>query len=418
MRMRCPLRALAGVAVLVGGLPAFASAAGSRAADPLPQRLVVRAPSLGEPCPAAPAAAPAPGPKCATLVAVFEEAIPSAQELAITGAAAMATHVWSAQTRDLKTNIVSPLPIVWASTKLGLTGLVFLVLDPSVQADAVDSKTHFLTVTYLGPPNPTEITTGPSQPDESTGALVDAEDPDDADLLFSGKVAATKGDATKFNFEARIRKEWFVGRNEWGGLAEVVAKEQQDADPDSIKVGLSYERVIQRLRGKISALPLSGEFSRDEPRTKGFVASGDFIWNALPTQAGTVAVDVVLGAAVGNNFKNAISDEGSGRLGRGKVGVQAWTRWDGLLGFEKVTLSGTWTMLALMQPEIDPERLDGAGLATLTKRSRHRFTADLALGFTSRLALGIEYRQGPLPPAFEKIEPSVGISLVYKADWR
>jgi hypothetical protein len=403
---------LALLAIVLSARPAPASSAD----DPLPQRLVVRRPALWEACPTTPPATPPT--RCATLVVDFEAALSSTQQAAITGPAAIAGGVWFVQSTDVTTKAATPLAVVEAKVRPQLTGFVLLVLAPSVTATAVDTTTHLITLNYLGPPNPTAISAGPQSPDDDVGALVDADDPDDPDLLFSGKVQAVDGEAPKFTVEARIRKGWFVGRNDLGGLVEIVAEEQQNADPDSITLAFSYRRVIQPLRGMVSALPISGEFSRDDPRTTGVITAADFVWNALPTQAGVVAAEVVAGLALGENLKNAISDSGSGSVQRLKLGVQAWSRWEGLFGLEQVVLSGAWTMLSLRKAEIDPERPDENEAPTLTRRARHRVTADLEFGFTSRFALAVQYRQGPLPPAFEKVSPSVAFTITYKADWR
>jgi hypothetical protein len=411
MRIRVSKILLLVATLLIGCPPVSDAAAGAAAlADPVPIRLAKLNPANWQQCPGQSDI----NVRCPTLAVDFGQTIPPSLQVEIT---TKSDSIWKAQSLDLASATLSQVPVLGASVRQNLTGLVFLVFDMTF-APILDPAKNLITVTYARLPTPTVISQGPVEQDEDVGVLVDAEDPDDPDLLFSGKVTATHESSPKFSFEARLRKTWFQRRNEWGILGEVVAEEQGDVDPDSITIGSTYARVIQPLRGKIDALPFAGEFARDDPKTKGWITGADFRWNALPTQAGLIAVNLLAGAAVGNNLTNAISTEGSGGVVRGKFGAEAWTRWERLLGFKKATFIAEWTVLALGKPEIDPERLDASGMATLTKRARHRFKADLELGFTSRFAFVIQYRQGPLPPAFEQVKPTVSINLSYKADFR
>lgn len=391
-------------------LPCDRTAEAMSLADPVPIRLAILRTASWEQCPGQADKTR----RCPTVAVDFGAAIPPALETEIT---TQTDAIWTAQSIDLTSHVVTQLPIRAARTRQGLTGLVLLVFDETLAA-ALDPAKNLITVAYARLPNPTVVSNGPAEQDEDVGLLVDADDPDDPDLLFSGKLKAQHESSPMFSFEARLRKTWFQRRNEWGFLGEVIAEQQTNTDPDSVTIGSTYARVVQSLRGKINALPFAGEFSRSDPTTRGWISGADFHWNLLPTQAAMVAVNVIIGAAFGNNLANAISDGGSGAIARGKFGTEAWTRWERVLGFKRATAIAKWTVLAPAEAEIDPERLDASGEATLTTRARHRIEADFELGFTSRFALVVQYRQGPLPPAFEEMKPTVGVSLSYKADFR
>jgi len=403
------------VALALGiALPASTEAA----SDPAPTTLSVRRQAAWEACPASPTVST--GQKCPTLVVDFGAAIVEPLLGRITGAKAIATNVWAVSSLDISTRTATTHQVVEAKTIPTLTGLVLLVLDPATSAEHLDLKTHALVMTFYDSNPPVTISTTATEPEEVGGRLVDAEDPDDADVYFAGRAKGARGKAGVFSLEARLRREWTKGNNEWGGIVEVTAEEQGDIDPDSITGGLSFARMLSNRQRAVrfAAMLVGGEFSRDDPRTKGFLSSGQTTWTVVPTVGGRFAVDLLAGYEVGHNFANAISAKGSGLVARATVGVDSYLRWDKRLGFNRITVTGSVLMRLLGRAEIDPDRPDGSDNPTLTKRTRHRAELDLNFGVNERFGLAIQIRSGPLPPAFEHVNRSIAASLVYKADWR
>jgi hypothetical protein len=410
---------LAGAIIALTLTASMASAA--TPADPVPRTFSMRRAEAWEPCPAAgtPPAAPT-GKKCPTLIVDFGEAIPDPLLARITGPDAAASRVWDLSALDGSTRMNVPIRVVDVRSRPQASGLVLLVLDEATAPAVIDLNTHVLVLTYFLSDRPVVLSTTAETLDTEGGLLVDANDPDDADIYFAGKAKGIKGQGAVFSLEARLRREWSAGRHELGGIVEIVSEEEGDIDPDSITTALSYGRVLSSGPHalKLAARPFGGEFSRDEAGTRGMISSGDLIWTVVPTLAETVALDLVAGAELGTNFANAATQNGSGFLARGKIGLQGYMRWDRKFGIQRITLNGTWLVRLLGQPETDPERRDASGDPTLTKRARHRIAADLTLAVNRRVGLAIQIRGGSLPPAFERVRPSITASLTYKADWR
>jgi hypothetical protein len=412
--MRSNRLALACIGVLAATVPANAAPAG----DPAPVGLSVRRQAAWELCPAS-SGAPA-GQKCPTLIVDFDAKLVDPFLGRITGPTAISGRVWSVTSTEIAGRTTTTLNVIEAKPIVGLNGLVLLVLDARTPPDEVNLATHLLTTTFFDSTPPVVLSTTAAAPEEGAGRLMDAEDPDDADLYFAGTVTAIKDKSDLFSVEARLRRNWAFGKNEWGGIIEITAEEQDNIDPDSITLGLSYGRVLSNRRRALTfaALPFGGEFSRDDPKTRGILTAGAATWTVVPTVRGTFALDLIAGYELGNNLANAISDEGSGAVVRGKAGVDAYLRWDKKLGFHRITITGSLLVRMLAKPEIDPDRPDEDENPTLTKRARHRAMFDVNFEMNKRFALALQVRSGPLPPAFEHVNPSIAASLVYKADWR
>jgi hypothetical protein len=413
--MRSDRRTLASLAAF-GVLLLAGSSAAAAIGDPVPTNIAVRRQAAWENC-----RPPSQQQKCATLIVAFGAAIPDDLSKRILGSTATTLAMWEVRVLDISSHAIQTPRIVEAKAAPGVKGLVLLVLDDGVTAAAIDPATHTLVLTYFASERPVVLSmTGETAEDGAGGLLIDPEDPDDPDLYFAGKAKGAKGKSGVFSIEARLRRDWVKGTNEFGGSIEITAEEQGDVDPDSITAGFSWARQLSNARRGLglAALPVAGEFSRDDPKTKGFVSTWDLTWTIVPTAGKTAELDLLFGTEVGRNFTNAINEDGSGALARGKLGLHGYLRFDRALGFHSITVDASWLARLLAKPEIDHDRLDASDDPTLTRRARHRVVVDIAFKLNERFGLALQIRGGPLPPAFEKVRRSIAASFVYKADWR
>jgi hypothetical protein len=293
----------------------------------------------------------------------------------------------------------------------------------------LDTATHTISVTFLRSSNLARAVSTPTAAVPSavsTGAFRAAATAQAADLYFSGQITATSHAKPKYSFEAKLQDDWELPGNSGhlGYLAEVAADEGTDADPDRISAGVKYRRVLDsRPRGAILQVqPVAGEFARKAPRTTTILSTAHVEHVLVPTTGSAKALLAVLvlgGLEIGNNSSNAIDkDSGSGSVARVRVAANPFVVLKPAKGpFQSLKGSAFWDVRFLASEEIDPGELDDNQQPTLTRRARQYLKLDFDLGLNDLVSLTLQHRWGYLPPAYQKVNPTVTLSLTFKGQW-
>ena len=249
-----------------------------------------------------------------------------------------------------------------------------------------------------------------------------------ADVYFSGKITAADGVKPAFSFEAKLKNDWRLAANRGalGYVAEIVADQQANVDPDRIVVGSTYRRVIAAQRNGVilHVQPIAGEFTRNAPRTTTVLTTAHVEHVLVPStgtskSAARVALVVFGGVEVGDNLSNALDkDNGSGAIFRVRTAAHPYVIFKPGKGLLKnVKASALWDARFLANEEIDPGELDATAQPTLTQRTRQHLKADLDFGISDFVSLTVQHRWGYLPPLYKKVSPSVTLSLTFKGLW-
>ena len=301
---------------------------------------------------------------------------------------------------------------------------VALELGAAVPADAVR-----VSVTLLRNNAPVQTLATPEARKKELIEPVD--DPDDATLYFSGIVAPAAGDHTTYTIDTRAG--WILRQAGVSALSlngELKADKRPQADPDSANVfvqadrygrtwvtrwdvgGLEFDRegkVVNLMSRPSIAAPLSHAFLVDKKDDSG---------NMIPTVRATLGVNLGLGMELGANTKHDPAVDPASFVFRIAPRLSTYLVVPAPV-VKKVVFSAEYTVRVLTQKELFretrnlPDKADPVPYAD--RRPRHYATAGVKLMLTEWFGVKGEYEYGSLPPAFQFVNHSGKIGLVFQA---
>jgi len=216
-----------------------------------------------------------------------------------------------------------------------------------------------------------------------------------------------------------------------GGLATVNTDKRKVVDPDSFRVFLAYQRALAapsqtQIQGILFTWLASGAEFDHKANNLNYVSSPtlEFPTRLFPMNYGDskqpIAIFVpVLGAEMGDNVTNAVTNNGLGALFRGLAGADLSFHFNPKLpGFQGIQLSSTYRVRIPSTAEVFTNTtINSKGqtvdVPSLSTKARNYVKSELDFVLIKSLSFSITHEDGELPPAFRVIGNKVTIGLTY-----
>ncbi len=243
----------------------------------------------------------------------------------------------------------------------------------------------------------------------------------EADLYLSGALATGRDSKPTYAAEVKLRQRY--ARRSGGelsvALAGVAAKER-NIDPDSITGAVAYRPASKLLGGYLEWSLLSGEFARrTDVRT--LTSNARLTW-ATPARSlhgpARAAAEPFVGFEAGRNLTRA-DVSGDRAVFRPLLGANLYLlALAPVAGLNRITLAIEFTLRLPQTDEPYTQRRDGQAVTSLTQRARRHVGANLVFQFAEGYGVSLDYRHGSLPPAFERVEHRLALSLTLQRKHR
>lgn len=293
------------------------------------------------------------------------------------------------------------------------------------------------------------ITTGPRRlPDTSflSGCLnySPTAKKDQANVDITGGFQAGKDATPQYFWSAKVQCN--AGGNVRKGLGALGfafkgdASQQRNADPDSLKASLKWERRVG-IPNSVGGLQFIGdalgyEFERtvkkDYVIQEGQVIGQDFLkknsnlmWSGMgrwvtsarPTNITIGFAGFEAGRSITRTVKNTSQKESEQPVVRLHFNTDVYRNF--YAGSRKrMILHGHHTVRVPFEQEPYVRATENAGKMYLTNKPRHYTLLEIALPFNDGLAINIQYKRGSLPPSFEFVnhQVTIGFNLMLKSN--
>jgi hypothetical protein len=311
--------------------------------------------------------------------------------------------------------------------------------------DNADIPKGDLTVTYSQVTVLTVLTGKDAHPVKPGGVLRGClawkltKDKKKADIDITGGLQAGVGAKPQYNWSAKASCDFVQGSfGEIGPSFTAEASQQNNADPDSMKAGITWVKNIAppgtRNGWKLSGDLLSYEFER-KINKEAVLAEGkavdqqyltknsNLMWsgkaafvNGSPQLNSTLTfIGFEAGKALSRTVKKDSQSSNDQTVARLYFAFDPyWT----LFYKDKaiLTFHGNQTLRLPFHPEPYSEAGVNGGQMYLTNKPRHWSLVELTFPFTDGVALNLQYKRGSLPPSFEFVnhQITIGVNLLFK----
>ncbi len=323
---------------------------------------------------------------------------------------------WHVRSRDLKTHATT-FAQIRSVELLSANQQVNLVLAEPLEPWNADADLREVFVTFFGEGDARDVAlhrgAAQSQPAAAQRGYQAARGKDDADIYLSGGLTAAQGTRPSFTADVKLRHEVRTASGgRFNAAFDLLAANEPNIDPDSIKGKLGYERVFASgfvLRWDT----LTGEFSRRDDFVN-LTTAARVVWvpRSLRLRPRTyLAVEPFWGFDAGR--KLAGHDAGADEtVARPFTGANAY-----LLalqpgaGLERITLGVEYALRLPLTDEPYSVTRDGRTQSSLTRRARPNVRVDLAFQFLAGYGFTVQYRNGSEPPAFARVEHRLALGF-------
>jgi hypothetical protein len=259
-----------------------------------------------------------------------------------------------------------------------------------------------------------------------------------ADVDISGGVQAGVAAKPQYFWNVKAGYPFYLpnGRGQISPTFEGKASQQRNADPDSLKASIKYDRrwpITGRKGLALDADLLGYEFERaikneyvvvdGEAKKRQFlekntniVWSGTASWvSAWPVVNFNIAfAGIETGKAVTRTIKKDSRNHEVQGIARQRFKLDLFR--NGMVGGRKVTFDGHYSVrLPLIAEPFQRAGVNG-DQPFLTKKPRHNVDANLGFLVNNGLGITVQYKYGSLPPSFEFVDHQVtiGFNLLLK----
>jgi len=216
-----------------------------------------------------------------------------------------------------------------------------------------------------------------------------------------------------------------------GGFATVNTDKRKVVDPDSFRVFLAYQRALAapsetQIQGILFTWLASGAEFDHKANNLNYISSPilEFPTRLFPKSYGDskqpIAILVpVVGAEVGDNVTNAVTNNGLGALFRGLAGADFSFHFNPKLpGFQGIQISSTYRVRIPSTAEVFTNTTTNSkgqtvDVPSLSTKARNYVKSELDFVLVKSVSFSITHEHGELPPAFRVIGNKVTIGLTY-----
>lgn len=236
----------------------------------------------------------------------------------------------------------------------------------------------------------------------------------EADVFLSGAFAVARGAKATYSGEVKLR----ASSVKPSGAAlsasfALAAANEANIDPDSITAALSYRPGRRLLGGHADWSVLSGEFAR-RTEVRNLASGARLTWATSTLGRGTAhqaTLEPFVGFEAGRNLtRREVS--GDRAVFRPLLGANLYLlSLQPAAALNRITVGAEFTLRLPRTEEPYTERRHGQAVTSLSRRARAHVGANLVFQFIEGYGVAVEYRHGSLPPAFERVEHRLALSL-------
>jgi hypothetical protein len=247
-----------------------------------------------------------------------------------------------------------------------------------------------------------------------------------SDIYIAGSLVGAKGEDTIYSWDIKLAYPRLFNKNLGGGtrwlslspLVEFVANEGTDSNPDRGKIAGQVSYIFDPMNGQRTIIEtqwltdIGAEFDRDID-THNFNVSTflRLLFKTFGRNGYAFVPEVEFGAELGRNFRNKISENGSGNFARIYIGFNIYQE----LGSENIVLLANYQYRGLLRDEIFGEKIEEEVVRALTKKARHYVEVGISIPIGSLFSITSKFKRGSLPPAFTFVNNQFSISLEFNA---
>lgn len=247
-----------------------------------------------------------------------------------------------------------------------------------------------------------------------------------SDIYLAGSLVSAKGTDTIYSWDIRIAYPKLINKNLKGGkrwfslspLVEFVANEGTDANPDRGKIAGQICYKFDPTNGQRTIIEtqwltdIGAEFDRDiETRNFNVGTFLRLLFKTFGHNRYAFVPELEFGFEFGRNFRNKISEKGSGNFGRIYIGFNVYQE----LGSENIVLLANYQYRGLLRNEVFSEKIEDEFAWSLTKKARHYVEVGISIPIGELFSITPKFKRGSLPPAFTFINNQFSVNLELKA---
>lgn len=236
----------------------------------------------------------------------------------------------------------------------------------------------------------------------------------EADVFLSGAFTTGRGSKPTYSAEVKLRQRHVTqAGSDFSATFALSAANEPNIDPDSITAAVAYRPARRLLGSHVEWSVLSGEFAR-RTDVRNAASAARLIWTTRTLGRNTAlqaAAEPFAGFEAGRNFTRA-DVSGDRVVLRPLLGANLYLlALQPVAWLNRITLGAEFTLRLPQTDEPYTQRRAGRALTSLSQRARPHLGASVAFQFVEGYGISIEYRHGSLPPAFERVEHRVALSL-------
>ena len=247
-----------------------------------------------------------------------------------------------------------------------------------------------------------------------------------SDIYFTGSLVSARGEDTIYSWDIKLAYPKLLNKNLGGGkkwlslspLIEFIANEGTDANPDRGKIAGQISYILDYTNGQRTVTEIQwltdigGEFDK-KFYTQNFNVSTflRLLFRTFGRNGYAFVPEIELGTEFGRNFRNRISERGSGNFARIFVGFNIYQE----LGSENIVLLVNYQYRSLLKNEIFSEKIEEELVRSLTKKARHYVEVGISIPIATFFSVTPKFKRGSLPPAFTFVDNQFSVSLELKA---
>ncbi len=248
----------------------------------------------------------------------------------------------------------------------------------------------------------------------------------DADIYISGTFQAAGNSAPLFAIDSKLGGFVQLSKaHDYGALgvrSVFVSNQETNADPDSIKGMITYEKPIPlahdfglMLRSDV----LGGEFNRQNS-VRNIVNAGEvgIVLPRVDMKHAFLETELFGGYEAGANLRNPVNPNGSGRITRFLYGMDLYFYPPkGNAGFRRWDFNGSFRERVLERPEVFVAMAaNNKQIIAYGTNPRPNINFELNYNFVSSFGVTVKYFWGSLPPEFTFVDhqATVGLKVAFR----
>lgn len=265
----------------------------------------------------------------------------------------------------------------------------------------------------------------PDKPVPPGPKLEAVDEPEDSDLYFNGEIRRSSGTPFFGAVDANLGYPFFRGDSDTvKGFFEIKASGDPEEDPDTMKFGVKWDRVLaDDLDSKLFLkLRMTNEGVVEAERD---FDTANIRWGGRLTLFSRRTrkwpwIDPFVGVELGRNVRSPLPEAEDRGLARIVFGTRMTKRWRfGLKNLDSLNFEANWERRVLLLREISfEEKDDQFVLVDFGKRPRDWVEGKFTLNFKSYWGFFIGYEYGELPPAYKLVDHRMKTGIFFRAKFK